>query len=51
MRKLYPKNEIEKLEEELSRKKYDQKENDKNRYLLNSLHSKGIIDADGNIMT
>ena len=45
------KNEIEKLEEELNRKKYEQKEDDKNRDLLNILHSKGIIDADGNIMT
>ena len=45
------KNEIEKLEEELIRKKYEQKEDDKNGDLLNSLHSKGIIDADGNIMT
>ena len=44
------KNEIEKLEE-LNRKKYEQKEDYKNRDLLNSLHSKGIIDADGNIMT
>ena len=35
----------------LNRKKYEQKEDDKNRDLLNSLHSKGIIDADGNIMT
>ena len=45
------KNEIEKLEEELSRNKYEQKEDDKNRDLLNSLYSQGIIDADGNIMT
>ena len=45
------KNEIEKLEEELNRKKYEQKVDDNNRDLLNSLHSKGIIDADGNIMT
>ena len=36
MRKRYPKNEIEKLEEEeLNRKKYEQKEDDKNRDLLN----------------
>ena len=39
------KNEIEKLEEELNRKKYEQKEDDKNRDLHNSLHSNGIIDA------
>ena len=51
VRKRYPKNEIEKLEEELSRNKYEQKEDDKNRDLLNSLYSQGIIDADGNIMT
>ena len=44
------KNEIEKLEEELSRKKYEQKEDDKNRDLLINLYSQGIIDADGNIM-
>ena len=36
VRKRYPKNEIEKLEEEeLNRKKYEQKEDDKNRDLLN----------------
>ena len=51
MRKRYPKNEIEKLEEELNRKKYEQKEDNKNRDLLNILHSKGIIDADVNIKT
>ena len=45
------KNEIEKLEEELSRNKYEQKEDDKNRDLLNSLYWQGIIDANGNIMT
>ena len=45
------KNEIDKLEEELNRKKYEQKVDDNNRNLLNSLYSKGIIDADGNIMT
>ena len=51
MRKRYPKkNEIDKLEEELNRKKYEHKVDDNNRNLLNSLHSKGIIDADGNIM-
>ena len=33
------KNEIEKLEEELSRNKFEQKEDDKNRDLLNSLYS------------
>ena len=51
VRRRYPKNEIEKLEEELNRKKYEQKEDDKNRDLLNNLHTKGKIDADGNIMT
>ena len=51
VRKRDLKNEIEKLEEELSRNKYEQKEDDKNRDLLNSLYSQGIIDADGNIMT
>ena len=35
----------------LNIKKYEQKEDDKNRDLLNSFYSKGIIDADGNIMT
>ena len=38
-------------QQELNRKKYEQKKDDKNRDLLNSLHSKEIIDAEGNIMT
>ena len=45
------KNEIEKLEEELSKKKDELKEDDKNRELLNSLYSQGVIDEDGNILT
>ena len=45
------KSEIEKLEEELERKKDDNKEDEKNRDLLNSLYSLGIIDEDGNIIT
>ena len=50
VRKRYPKKWNRETRRMLNRKKYEQKEDDKNRDLLNSLHSKGIIDADGNIM-
>ena len=40
-----------KLEEELNKKKDEFKENDKNRELLNSLYSQGVIDEDGDILT
>ena len=40
-----------KLEEEISKKKDELKENDKNRELLNSLYLQGVIDEDGDILT
>ena len=51
MRNEFLKNKIVKLEEELSKKKDELKEDDKNRELLNSLYSRGVIDEDGNILT
>ena len=51
MRNEFLKNKIVKLEEELSKKKDELKEDDKNRELLNSLYSRGVIDEDGDILT
>ena len=46
----YLKSEIEKIEEELERRKNDGEENKRNRGLLSDLYERGIIDEDGNII-
>ena len=46
----YLKAKIEKLGEELERRRNDVHDDNKNRELLSELHEKGVIDEEGNII-
>ena len=46
----YLKAEIEKLGDEIDRKRNKSKDDEKNRELLSDLYEKGIIDENGNII-
>ena len=46
----YLKSKIEKIEEELVKRKNDGEENERNRGLLSDLYERGFIDEDGNII-
>ena len=46
----YLKGEIEKLGDELERRRNEMLDEDKNRELLSELYEKGVIDEDGNII-
>ena len=46
----YLKSEIERIEDELEKRKSDLNENDRNRDLSSELYEKGVIDEDGNII-